>query len=76
MTLPCGNLSSCICRQQSPDQPAQSDQGLHCQLTESLDTTKYMNGQQRLGYFAHPQSDLNLQILHMFEGIFFFFFFA
>ena len=25
---------------------AQSDQGLHCTLTESLDTTKYMNGEQ------------------------------
>ena len=25
----------------------QSDQGLHCLLTESLDTTKCMNGEQR-----------------------------
>ena len=29
-----------------PDQTAQSDQGLHCPLTELLDTTEYMNGQQ------------------------------
>ena len=26
---------------------AQSDQGLHCLLTESLDTTECMNGEQR-----------------------------
>ena len=28
---------------------AQSDQGLHCLLTESLDTTECMTGEQRLG---------------------------
>ena len=27
----------------------QSDQGLHCLLTESLDTTECMNGEQRPG---------------------------
>ena len=32
-----------------PDQPKhwQSDQGLHCPLTESLATTECMNGKQR-----------------------------
>ena len=44
--------SSDICRQQRP-RPAytsmQSDQGLHCSLTESLDTIDCMNGKQRPG---------------------------
>ena len=53
---------------------AQSDQGLHCLLTESLDTTEYKNGEQRPGwYFAHAQDDLNLRILCMYEGIFYLF---
>ena len=39
----------------------QSDQGLHCPLIESLDTTECMNGEQRpRWYFAHVQDDLNL----------------
>ena len=29
-----------------PDQPAQSDQGIHWPLTGSLDNTKYINGGQ------------------------------
>ena len=35
----------------SPDHCAsvQSDQGLSCPLTESLDTTECMNGEQRTG---------------------------
>ena len=50
---------------------AQSDQGLHCPLAESLDTTECMKGEQRPGwYFAHAQNDLNLRILLMFEGSF------
>ena len=50
---------------------AQSDQGLHCPLTESLDTTECMNGEQRHGwYFAHAQDDLKLRILCMFEDLF------
>ena len=39
-------MSSVICRQQSPRSvcsSGQSDQGLHCLLTESLDTTECMN---------------------------------
>ena len=50
---------------------AQSDQGLRCPLTESLDTTEYMTEKQGPGlYFAHAQDDLNLRILRMFEGTF------
>ena len=47
---PCKNLSLGICRQQRPRSAcasAQSDQGLHCMLTESLDTTECKNGEQR-----------------------------
>ena len=50
---------------------AQSDQGLHCLLTESLDTAKWMSREQRPGwYFGHAQDDLNLHILRMFEDTF------
>ena len=31
------------------DQPVQSNQGLHCPLTESLGTSEYKNGEQRSG---------------------------
>ena len=48
---------------------AQSDQGLHCPLTESLDTTECMNGEQRHGlYYAHAQDDLNMRFLRIFKG--------
>ena len=43
----------------------QSDQGLFCPLTESLDITECINEKQRPGYFA--QYDLNLHILCTFE---------
>ena len=50
---------------------AQSDHGLHCPLTESLDTIEYMNGQQSPGrYIAHAQDDLNLRILRVFKSTF------
>ena len=50
---------------------AQSDLGLRCPLTESLDTTECMNGEQKLGLqFAHAQDDQNLGILRMFDGTF------
>ena len=42
-----------ICGQQMPRSAcasAQSDQGLHCPITESLDTTEYMNWDQRPGW--------------------------
>ena len=55
-----------ICRQRRPRSAcasAQSDQGLHCPLTESLDTTECMNGDQRPEwYLAHVQDDLNQRI--------------
>ena len=46
----------------------QSDQGIHCPLAESLDTTECMNGEQRPGLdFKHAQDDLNPR---MFEETF------
>ena len=55
-TAPCNNVS-CICGQQrlrSANVSMQSDQGLHCLLTESLDTTECMNGEQRPQWYnAH-----------------------
>ena len=46
---------------EGPDQPVHCDQGLPCPLTESLDITECMNGEQRPGrYFADAQDDLNL----------------
>ena len=42
---------------------SQTDQGLHCPLTESLDTEEYRHRKQRPGlYCAHAQDDLNLRI--------------
>ena len=50
----------------------QSDQGLHCQLKESLDTTECIDEEQRPGrYFVHVQDNLNLLILSMLKGTFF-----
>ena len=43
----------------------QSDQGLHCLLTETFDATEHMKGDQR-----HVQNDLNLHLLCIFEGTF------
>ena len=64
--MQCENLSYGICGERRPRSAcasAQSDQGLHCPLTESLDTTECINGEQRLGrYFVHAQDDLNLHI--------------
>ena len=59
-----------------PDQPfafAQSDQGLPCPLTASLNTTDCMNGEQKASprrFFAHMQDDRNLHILHIFSSTF------
>ena len=47
---PCEIVSSGICGQRRPRSDcasAQSDQGPHCLLTESSDTTECMNGEQR-----------------------------
>ena len=50
---------------------AQSDQDLRCPQIESLDTNECFNGKQMPGCdFAHVQDDVNLHILHMFEGTF------
>ena len=58
------NVSLGMCRLQRPRLACtsmQSEQGLHCLLTRSLDTTACMNGEQRPGYyFAHVQDDLNM----------------
>ena len=49
----------------------QPDLGLHCPLTEPMDTTERMNGKQRPDEsFAHAQDDLNLHIVRMLEGTF------
>ena len=52
---PCKNVSSSMCGQQRPRSDcasAQSDQGLHCPLTESLDTTECMNREQRFALYS------------------------
>ena len=58
---------------EAPDQPVHlcSDQGLKCQITESLVTTECMNEEQtsRL-YFTHALEDKNLHILRIFDGTF------
>ena len=68
-------MSSCICEQRRPRSAcasAQSDQGLPCPLTESLDSKESFNGEKMAGCdFAHVQVDVNPHILHMFEGTFF-----
>ena len=67
-------MSFSICEQSWPKSDcadAQSDQDLHCLLTESLDATECMNGEQRPGgSFAHVQDDLNLHIMRMFKVFF------
>ena len=52
LASPCENLSSGICGQRRPWSDcadAQSEQGLYCPLTESLDTAECMNGEQMPG---------------------------
>ena len=48
----------------------QSDQGLHCLLTEPLHTTECMNEEELMPgwFFAHGQDNLNLCIVGMFKG--------
>ena len=49
----------------------QSDQGLHYLLTESLDTTECMNGEQIPSwYFQHEQDDLTGHFAHVQRHIF------
>ena len=46
---PCQNMSLVYADSEGPDQPAHLHSlNLHCLLTESLDTTECMNGEQRL----------------------------
>ena len=50
---------------------AQSDLGLRCRLTESLDIEKCINGEQRPWCdCAHAQDHRNLRIAHVLEGTF------
>ena len=71
---PCENVSLGICGQRRPRSACtstQSDQGLHCLLTESYDTTECMNGEQRLGwYFEHVQESRNLHICACWKALF------
>ena len=63
-------MPSGICVQRRPRSAcvsAQSDQGLHCLLTESLDTTEYEWRARAAWYFTHAQDD-NLRILYISEG--------
>ena len=65
----CKNVYSGICEQRrsrSARASAQSDQDLHCSLTESLDTTDHMKRE----HFVHAQDDQNLHILRIIEGTF------
>ena len=72
--MPCENMSLGICRQPRPRSDcasAQSDQGLHCLQTKSLDTIECFSGEQMPTWnLVHAQNDLNLHILHMFKGTF------
>ena len=67
----CENLSSGICGQRKPRSDCastQSDLGLRCPLTESLDTLECINGEQRSGCdFAHARDDMILRIVRIFE---------
>ena len=59
----CENVSLGIMRLQRPWSActsAQSDQGLQCPLTESLDTTECMNGEQRSGWYFCACTDVRM----------------
>ena len=68
---PCGNVSVSICRQRRPRSACasmQSDQGIHCPQTESLDTIECFNGEQMPNY----SFDMAQLLLKSFEGRWFF----
>ena len=71
---PCQNVSLGFCQQRKPRSActfAQSDQGLCCPLTDSLDTTECFSGEQMPTWdFKHMQDYVNLGILHMLKGTF------
>ena len=68
---PSENVSSGSCGQQrsrSAYTSSQSDQSPYCPLTQSLNTTECMNGEERPGcYFGYAHDDLNLYIFQMFK---------
>ena len=74
LALPCENVSSGISGQQRPRSAcacAQSDQGLRCPLTESLDTTECFNEEQCPDEtLCMRRINLNLCILRMLDGTF------
>ena len=54
---------------QTANTSAQSDQGPHCSLTESLDITECMNGDQMPGWgLGQAQDNVHPHILRMLEG--------
>ena len=77
---PCKNMSSGIRGQWGPRSAcasAQSDQVLHCPLTELFKTTECINGEQRPGFWKTAillcpiwQDGLNQCLLYMFEDTF------
>ena len=78
-TAPCKNVSAGICGQQRPRSAcayAQSDQGLCCPLTESLDKIKCINGDQMPGCdFAHTSDKSeSVHFAHARRHIFAFYF--
>ena len=62
-------VSPGICAQRRPRSPctsAQSDQGLHCPLTESLDTTESVNGENRPAFYCFAlQANLEWYCSHL-----------
>ena len=72
--VPCEKVSSGIWGQQRPRSDCsdeQSDQGLSCPQTESLDTIECCNGEKiPPWYFAHDQNDRYLCIWRLFDGTF------
>ena len=71
---PCEKVSPSMFEEQRPRSDcasAQSDQGLRCPQTKSLDTKECFNGKQKPGWdFAHVQDGVNPHILRMFEDTF------
>ena len=71
---PCENVPSGICGQRTPRwacASVQSDHGLRCPQTKSLDTIKCFTREQMPGWdFAHVQGDVNPQSMLMLEGTF------
>ena len=66
-------MSFGICGQRRPRSAcasAQADHGLRCPLTESLDTTECINGEQSPDDFVFAWVELNLCILRMLEDTF------